>query len=153
METMTIEQFNKIQAAIPDSQLIEKAKALISELAKTGGRSWSLRVPPDPENDPDMVFGEIARRLERNGGLSPTVYFLANYTDCPVHVCATDQENPGQTRWYVRTGAPFRMNKKTGHFQLPTHFSVCNTDLPDFYFDTVKEAADCYNSFHSLKQD
>lgn len=150
---MTIEGFNEIQAAIPDGQLIEKAKALISELAKTGGRSWSLRVPPDPENDPDMVFGEIARRLESNGGLSPAVYFLANYTDCPVHVCATDQENPSQTKWYVRTGQDFRLSKKTGHFHFFTRHSVANEDLPDFHFDTVKEAADCYKSFHGPKQE
>jgi hypothetical protein len=150
---MTIEQFNEIQATIPDGQLIEKARALISELAKTGGISWSLRVPPDPENDPDMVFGEIARRLEQNGGLSPTVYFLANYTDCPVHVCATDQENPRQTKWYVRTGQDFRLSKKTGYFHFFTRYSVFDEDLPDFHFDTVKEAADCYNSFHGPKQE
>lgn len=148
---MTFEEFNEIQTAIPDGQLIEKARELISKLAETSGRSWSFRVPPDPENDPDMVFGEIARRLSLNGGLTPVSYFLANYTDCPVYVCATNHESPSKTKWNVRTTPSFRMSKKTGRFHHYPDFANPDIDHSDFQFDTVKEAADCYKSFH-LKQ-
>lgn len=67
----------KVQAAIPDEALIEQARALISKLCSTGGRSWSLRVPPDPERDPDMVFSELARRVEQYK--QQAVFFAAEY--------------------------------------------------------------------------
>lgn len=53
------------QAAMPDDVLIEKCRAWIHKLCETGGSAWSLRVPVDYEEDPDMLFGEICRRLEQ----------------------------------------------------------------------------------------
>ena len=60
---MTIQEFSKLQAAMPTPELLEKARAWNSKLCATGGRAWSLRVPVS-EDDPDMIFGEICRRLE-----------------------------------------------------------------------------------------
>jgi hypothetical protein len=34
-------------------------------LAETGGRAWSLKVPVDFNNDPDMLFCELAMRFEK----------------------------------------------------------------------------------------
>lgn len=61
---MTIEELNAIQAAMPTAELIAKARAWNTKLCATGGNAWSLRVPVS-ENDPDMIFGELCRRLER----------------------------------------------------------------------------------------
>ena len=60
---MTIEELNTIQAAMPTAELIEKARARNKRLCDSGGGAWSLRVPVS-EDDPDMVFSEICRRLE-----------------------------------------------------------------------------------------
>lgn len=62
------EQANKRErCTLSDERLIFKAGELVSELAKSGGRSWSLRVPVDFNNDPDMIFCELANRLlEKN---------------------------------------------------------------------------------------
>jgi hypothetical protein len=60
---MTIEELNAIQAAMPTAELISKARAWNTKLCATGGNAWTLRIPVS-ENDPDMVFGEICRRLE-----------------------------------------------------------------------------------------
>lgn len=54
----------KEQSEIPSQTLIDSAREWISKLCKTGGKAWSLRIPPDFEKDPDMVFGEICRRIE-----------------------------------------------------------------------------------------
>ncbi len=49
---------------LSDEELIKKANEWVSSLAKTGGKSWSLRVPVDFNNDPDMIFNELASRYE-----------------------------------------------------------------------------------------
>jgi hypothetical protein len=60
---MTIEQFEKKQADIPDNQLIELVEKQISELAKTGGRSHKMCVPPQI-TDTDMLLSELVRRFK-----------------------------------------------------------------------------------------
>ena len=65
---MTIEELNAIQAAMPTAELIAKARAWNTKLCATGGNAWSLRVPVS-ENDPDMVFGEVCRRLEASSDI------------------------------------------------------------------------------------
>lgn len=60
---MTIEQFNEIKAAMPTHELIEKAWAWCCKLAETGGKAWTMSLPPN-KNDPDMIFSELCRRLE-----------------------------------------------------------------------------------------
>lgn len=54
------------KCTLTDSELIEKAKSLVNKLAKTGGKSWSLRVPVDFNNDPDMIFIELCNRLDNS---------------------------------------------------------------------------------------
>ena len=54
---------------LTDEELIEKIKELPLELARTGGRSWCLRVPADANNDPDMLIFELCDRLEKANNL------------------------------------------------------------------------------------
>jgi len=60
---MSIQEFSKLQSEMPTPELIAKARAWNTKLCETGGRAWSLRVPVS-EDDPDMIFGEVCRRLE-----------------------------------------------------------------------------------------
>ena len=61
---MTVEDFEKRQAAMSDKELIELAHKEISELCKTGGRSLRMCVPP-MITDTDMVLCEVIKRFER----------------------------------------------------------------------------------------
>lgn len=54
----------KEYCTLNDDELINKAENLVRELSKTGGKSWSLRVPVDFNNDPDMIFLELCKRLK-----------------------------------------------------------------------------------------
>jgi hypothetical protein len=60
---MTVEQFEKKQAAISDKELIELAEKQVTELAKTGGRSHRMCVPP-MITDTDMIFCELIKRFK-----------------------------------------------------------------------------------------
>lgn len=60
---MTTEQFDAKQEEMPDSELIALVEKQISELAKTGGRSFTMCVPP-MVTDTDMLFCELVRRLK-----------------------------------------------------------------------------------------
>lgn len=53
----------KLQAKMPNKELIEKVKHIVSELAKTGGKSHIMRVPPEV-TDTDMILSELVRRFE-----------------------------------------------------------------------------------------
>ncbi len=63
MKKTAEEDFKEKQALMSDSELIELAKAQVSELAKTGGRSHRMCVPPSIK-DTDMLFSELIRRFE-----------------------------------------------------------------------------------------
>lgn len=52
------------KCTLGDHELIEKCEELIHKLAETGDKSWCLRVPPDFNKDPDMVFGELINRFK-----------------------------------------------------------------------------------------
>lgn len=54
------------RCTLSDTELLSKASELIRKLAETGGRSWSLSVPVDFNNDPDMIFCEICSRYEHS---------------------------------------------------------------------------------------
>lgn len=77
---MSIEEFAKLQAEMPTPELIEKARAWNTKLCETGGRAWSLRVPVS-ENDPDMIFGELCRRLEIATGFDKAFSLVNAATD------------------------------------------------------------------------
>lgn len=62
---MQTDELRALQSAMSDEVLVAKCRAWISKLCSTGGNAWSLRVPVDYENDPDMLFGELCRRVEQ----------------------------------------------------------------------------------------
>ena len=57
------EQFREEQSAMSDKELIELAHKQVSELARTGGRSHQMCVPP-MITDTDMIFCELIKRFE-----------------------------------------------------------------------------------------
>lgn len=59
---MTESQLRKKQEAMSNEELMELAEKQISELARTGGRSHKMTVPPEI-TDTDMLFSELVRRF------------------------------------------------------------------------------------------
>lgn len=51
------------EVPLSDTELIAKCSDWISKLCKSGGKAWSLRVPVDFENDPDVLFSELIKRF------------------------------------------------------------------------------------------
>jgi hypothetical protein len=49
---------------LTNDALIKKLEEWVCSLSRTGGRAWSLRVPVDPDHDPDMLILEACRRLK-----------------------------------------------------------------------------------------
>jgi len=59
------EKFKKREeCTLSDSQLIEKCENWITDLCRSGGRAWCLRVPVDFNCDPDMLFSELIKRFK-----------------------------------------------------------------------------------------
>ena len=52
------------RCTLSNDELITKSNEWVSKLARTGGQAWNLRVPVDFNNDPDMLFCEMAKRLK-----------------------------------------------------------------------------------------
>lgn len=52
------------KCTLSTEELIERCQDWVSKLARSGGRDWTLRVPVDFNNDPDMLFTELGRRLQ-----------------------------------------------------------------------------------------
>jgi hypothetical protein len=61
---MTTEQFAITQEEMTDSDLIQLADKQVSQLARTGGKSHTMTVPPRID-DTDMIFSELIKRFER----------------------------------------------------------------------------------------
>lgn len=49
---------------LSDSELIEKVYEWVRKLAGTGGKAWSLQIPVNFNNDPDMLIVEVCKRLK-----------------------------------------------------------------------------------------
>ena len=60
---MTIEEFELKQASISNQELVELASYQVRELAKTGGKSHRMSVPPSIR-DTDMIFCELIKRFK-----------------------------------------------------------------------------------------
>jgi hypothetical protein len=60
---MTEKRLNELQAEMSNEILINLAEKQISELARTGGNSHRMCVPPMPE-DTDMLFSELVKRFK-----------------------------------------------------------------------------------------
>ena len=48
---------------LSDRQLTVRCEKWIKDLCQSGGRKWSLNVPPDDNNDPDLLFSELIERF------------------------------------------------------------------------------------------
>lgn len=60
---MNEKEFEEKQASMSNEALIGFAKDQVSELAKTGGKSHKMCIPPSI-TDTDMLFSELIRRYE-----------------------------------------------------------------------------------------
>lgn len=88
---MSFEELQKIQSEIPTDLLIERGREWISKLCKSGGKAWSLRVPVDPENDPDLIFSEIMRRLAESQNCTNEIYITYDKSDGEVFCAFVDK--------------------------------------------------------------
>ena len=50
---------------LSDEELIEKSNKWVSKLAKTYGKAWNLRIPVDFNEDPDVLFIELGKRMKK----------------------------------------------------------------------------------------
>lgn len=55
----------KRECDLTDEILMEKCSKWVSDLCKTGGHAWTLRVPVDMDRDPDILFTELIERYKR----------------------------------------------------------------------------------------
>lgn len=62
---MKVEAFEAKQAEMSNVELIKWANTHVSELARTGGRSLRMCVPP-MVTDTDMILSEVIRRFEQS---------------------------------------------------------------------------------------
>jgi hypothetical protein len=60
---MTFEEFKKLQFEMTDEELVEKCTNLVSDLCRSGGSKFTMRVPLDI-NDSDMLLSELIRRYK-----------------------------------------------------------------------------------------
>ena len=60
---MTHEEFKKQLKDIPPLELAEMAQSALSKLCSTGGKSFTMTVPPRLD-DTDMIFSELISRFE-----------------------------------------------------------------------------------------
>jgi hypothetical protein len=57
-------EIDKLQSEMSNETLIKEVERQITELARTGGKSHRMCVPPMPE-DTDMILSELVRRYKR----------------------------------------------------------------------------------------
>ena len=60
---MTHEEFRQQLKEVPNLELAEKAQSALSKLCSTGGKSFTMTVPPRLD-DTDMVLSELISRFE-----------------------------------------------------------------------------------------
>ena len=60
---MTQEEFKTKIEAIPNLELAKMADSTLSKLCETGGRSFTMTVPPRLD-DTDIVLSEVIKRFE-----------------------------------------------------------------------------------------
>jgi len=60
---MTVERLKELQSEMSNETLIKEVERQITELARTGGKSHRMCVPPTPE-DTDMIFSELVKRFK-----------------------------------------------------------------------------------------
>ena len=55
----------KIECTLTDKELIELAHKEIRKMCETGGGSFTMRVPANPNKDTDIILSEIIMRFEK----------------------------------------------------------------------------------------
>ena len=60
---MTHEQFQEQVKSIPNDELIKKAELIVSNLCKTGAKSFTMSVPPRV-GDSDIILSELIQRFK-----------------------------------------------------------------------------------------
>ncbi|MFA7361915.1 MAG: hypothetical protein WC139_12860 [Candidatus Kapaibacterium sp.] len=55
---------SKTKCTLTDKELVEKIDKWNGKLLHTGGKAWSISVPPDLNNDPDLLLTELCKRFE-----------------------------------------------------------------------------------------
>ena len=73
---MTKEQLSAKQASMSNADLIEKVETKITNLCRTGGKSFRMSVPPKVD-DADMLLSEMVRRFKGTILSTPTDTALA----------------------------------------------------------------------------
>ena len=53
----------KNKCTLTDEELVAKIFKTVSKLCETGGKSWTLKVPVDFNEDPDMLIIELCHRF------------------------------------------------------------------------------------------
>jgi hypothetical protein len=61
---MSTEEFNKALSEIPDKELRIRCKDQLSNLCRSGGKSFTMTVPPEI-TDTDMLLLELLLRFDR----------------------------------------------------------------------------------------
>lgn len=61
---MTTEELHSKLADIPDKELLSICKTELSNMCRSGGKSFTMRVPVT-EKDTDMLLSELFRRFDR----------------------------------------------------------------------------------------
>jgi len=56
------EAFRQMQKEMTDAELVKKVSQQVSEMCKTGGKSFRMTVPVSV-NDTDMLISELVRRF------------------------------------------------------------------------------------------
>lgn len=125
---MTFEELQKIQSEMPTDVLIEKCRQWISNLCKSGGRAWSLRVPPDPDHDPDLLFSELCRRVKEsvdNPVLVPISTEIDNYAidikTTPIAKLSFPSSDFGLYTIHIKTDAKYDI--------MGREFTFCKGDI------------------------
>ena len=52
------------KCTLSDDELLDKCSQWVSKLCLTGGRAWSLQVPVNFEQYPDILFSELISRYQ-----------------------------------------------------------------------------------------
>lgn len=50
---------------LSDDELTDKARVLLDELVKTGGRSFVMHIPARPNEDIDIIFADLIGRFKK----------------------------------------------------------------------------------------
>jgi len=70
MKTEIVGELTQERCTLTDLGLIERLDDWNSDLCKTGGKAWTLSIPVNFDNDPDMLISELIRRFKEAKGIT-----------------------------------------------------------------------------------